>query len=75
MGRGTLGEVRDGSCYPFAGPGRVMDPAKELGWVGGPSVICGTGRESPGRVGGLLERPDKARWTLKEVRDGSGDPR
>ena len=36
MGRGTLGEVRDGLGYAPGGPG----------WVGGPSVMSGTGRRT-----------------------------
>ena len=50
MGQGTLGEVRDGSCYPLAGPGRVMDPAKGPGRVGGHSGRSRTCRFTLGEV-------------------------
>ena len=49
-GSEALGEVRDGSCYPLAFPGRVIHPAKAPGRVGGPlgdlrdrSGMSGTG--------------------------------
>ena len=47
MGCGTLGEVRDGSGDPQGG----------LGWVGGPSVGSGTGRETLGEVRDGLRDP------------------
>ena len=56
------------------------------GRSGGPSVKSGTGRGTLGEVWGTLEEvcgtlvegPVQVmigRWTLDEVRDGSGDPR
>ena len=71
IGRGTLGEVWDGSCYPRVGPGRDRDPLKGLGRIGGPSVISGTGRGSPEQVGrpsgGIVrvEGPSRTSWTSR----------
>ena len=64
----TLREVRDGSGDSRVGPGRVV----------GPSRRSRTGRRT------LVEVRDRSRdpggsgmifWTLREVRDGSGDSR
>ena len=49
-GRGTLGEVRDGSGDPLGGQRRVGDPWGGLKRVGGHLGIVGTGRGTLGEV-------------------------
>ena len=88
MGRGTLGEVRDGARDPRGGLGRVRVPSGRSGALWGilgevrkgwwTLEEVGDGPGDPqggsGLVGGLSWRSGTVRWTLGEVRDGSTDP-
>ena len=69
MGRGTLGEVRDGSVDPRGGPRRVWGPFRRSVTSRGTLGVDQDGSTEP--WGG----PDKGWETLGEVRDGSEDPR
>ena len=66
MGRGTLGEVRDGSGDPRGCSGRVWTiPAARDG--------SGDPQGGPGRVGGISMRSGTGWGTLSEARDRSGN--
>ena len=73
MGRGTFGEIRDGSGDPRGGPVRVGGPSRRSGsdWGTRWEVRDGSGdpRGGPGRVGGLSRRSGTGQGTLWEVLD------
>ena len=68
MGRRTLGEVLDGSGDPRGGPGLVWGHSE------GPVVVKGLSERSGTDWGNLWE-VRYGSGTLREVQDGSGDPR
>ena len=73
-GRGTFGEVRDGSGDSRVGPVEVGDPRGGPGWFGKWRDGSRDPRGAPRRLGGPSGRSLTGRGTLGEVLDGSGDP-
>ena len=67
MGRGTLGEVRDGSRDPREGPGRVERPSE---WSGTGQGTLREVRDGSGTLGEVWDRL----VTLGKFGDGLGDP-
>ena len=67
-GRGTLGEVWDGS-------GTISDLWGGSGTLGEVGDELGDPRVGPGLVGGPSGWSGTGRGSIPEVRDGSGDPR
>ena len=88
MGRGTLGEVRDGSVDPWGSTGWVGDPREGPGqdevptrrfWMGQMTLEevldrFWDPRGGQGWVGGPTRRFWTGRGMLEEVQDGSENP-